>query len=328
MKTIVLSDHTQDMIRAEEEKRREEHQRRIDEQDRGSEIKAQQHKNEVESRRRSFELKESEYNRSMAERLERRTQLKRGISHRWRRCRIFGMLWWILKLLVHAGSRRPPRPRLVLPAAPVKPHRPAMAPRGQQEVIWTEGRQGEQKVFNHLGSVLRDEWTLLRGYKNPKGEIDAILVGPKGVWAMEIKNLNCMVNIVGDQWFRDNYDNYGNRVKSNIPIKDGAGRSPSKQLNEPADRLLERLRQVTGLQGIARVVVLSHDKCRIGRVDNLTIDSVVALRVTPLNRLLERSASSFDDLEVERLVKYIAQDHDYHNRPREQGRRRAELQER
>ena len=328
MKTIVLSDHTQDMIRAEEEKRREEQQRRIDQQDRSFEIKAQQYQNEVERRRRSFELKESEYNRSMAERLERRTQLKRGISHRWRRCRIFGMLWWILKLLVHAGSPHPPRPRLVLPVAPVRPRRPAMAPPGQQEVIWAQGSQGERRVVDHLGLVLRDEWTLLVGYKNSKGEIDGILVGPKGVWAMEIKYLNCMVNIVGDEWFRDNYDNYGNRVKSNIPIKDGAGRSPSKQLNEPAYMLLERLRQVTGLQGIGRVVVLSHEKSRIGRVDNLTIDYVVALRENRLKSLLERSASSFDDLEVEQLVKFIAQDHDHHKRPPEQGRRRAGMQER
>ena len=36
-------------------------------------------------------------------------------------------------------------------------------------------------------SGLSDEWVLLRGYRNRRGETDGVLVGPHGVWAIEIK---------------------------------------------------------------------------------------------------------------------------------------------
>jgi len=43
------------------------------------------------------------------------------------------------------------------------------------------GIAGEQLVATELGRVLDDDWTLLRGYRNRRGEIDQLLLGPRGL---------------------------------------------------------------------------------------------------------------------------------------------------
>src|SRR3984893_5515191 len=94
------------------------------------------------------------------------------------------------------------------------------------------GIAGEQLVATELGRALDDEWTLLRGYRNRRGEIDHLLLGPRGLFAIEVKNLNATVHVDGDRWRADKYDNYGNLVEQRA-ITDARGRSPRGQLNEP-----------------------------------------------------------------------------------------------
>ena len=64
-----------------------------------------------------------------------------------------------------------------------------------------------------LGRLLGDSWTLFRGYRNRRGEIDHLLLGPRGLFAIEVKNLNATVHIDGDRWRADKYDRYGNLVE-------------------------------------------------------------------------------------------------------------------
>ena len=52
------------------------------------------------------------------------------------------------------------------------------------------GIEGEQLVASGLGRVLDDEWTLIRGYRNRRGEIDHLLLGPRGLIAIEGKHRN------------------------------------------------------------------------------------------------------------------------------------------
>ena len=101
------------------------------------------------------------------------------------------------------------------------------------------GIAGEQLVAAELGRALGDDWTLLRGYRNRRGEIDHLLLGPGGLFAIEVKNINATVHIDGDRWRADKYDNYGNLVEQR-PVADRRGRSPSEQLNEPAAELERR----------------------------------------------------------------------------------------
>jgi hypothetical protein len=59
-------------------------------------------------------------------------------------------------------------------------------------------------VAAELGHALNGDWTLLRGYRSRRGEIDELLMGPTGLLEQRL-------------------------------ITDRTGRSPSEQLNEPAD---------------------------------------------------------------------------------------------
>jgi nuclease-like protein len=48
-------------------------------------------------------------------------------------------------------------------------------------VILMAGADGERLVAAGLGRVLDDDWTLIRGYRNRRGEIDHLLLGPRGL---------------------------------------------------------------------------------------------------------------------------------------------------
>ena len=60
-------------------------------------------------------------------------------------------------------------------------------------------------MATELGRALDDDWTLLRGYRNRRGEIDQLLLGPRGLFAIEVKNLNATVTVDGDRWRADKY---------------------------------------------------------------------------------------------------------------------------
>ena len=96
-----------------------------------------------------------------------------------------------------------------------------------QEEILTAGMTGEQLVASELGRALGDDWVLLSGYRNRGGEIDHLLLGPRGLFAMEVKHRNATVSIEGDDWRFDKYDRYGNLVEQGR-ITDRGGRSPGR----------------------------------------------------------------------------------------------------
>jgi nuclease-like protein len=188
------------------------------------------------------------------------------------------------------------------------PRRPAPG-RGStdQEERLKAGIAGEQLVATELGRALGDDWTLLRGYRNRRGEIDHLLLGPGGLYAIEVKNLNATVHVDGDSWRADKYDNYGNLVEQR-PVADRKGRSPSVQLNESADALERFLRQRGQPVTVQRVVILAHRRSRLGTHRNLTV--MVGTSTDYVLSLLGDSADRLDDrqrTEVERLIRH---DHD------------------
>ncbi len=172
--------------------------------------------------------------------------------------------WWAWLRLAFAGWReKRDVPRPPLPAAGHAGHT-------DLEEKLRAGIAGEQQVAADLGGALDDDWTLLHGYRNQRGEIDHLLLGPQGLFAIEVKNLNATVHVDGDRWRADKYDNYGNLVEQR-PIADRKGRSPSAQLNEPAGDLERFLRERGQPVTIERVVILAHHRSRIGTARNLTV---------------------------------------------------------
>ena len=103
------------------------------------------------------------------------TRVKRDrarAQHRW---------WTWLRLSLRVWTARRQVPRQPIPAAG----------HTDLEEKLMAGIAGEQLVAVELGRALDDDWTLLRGYRNRRGEIDHLLLGPRGLFAIEVKNLMC-----------------------------------------------------------------------------------------------------------------------------------------
>jgi hypothetical protein len=175
------------------------------------------------------------------------------------------------------------------------------------------GIAGEQLVAAELGRALNNDWTLLRGYRNRRGEIDHLLLGPKGLFAIEVKNINATVSIDGDRWRADKYDNYGNLVEQR-EVTDRKGRSPSEQLNESAGELERFLHERGQRVTVQRVVVLTHRRSRVGPRRHPTVhvgtstDYVLSLVNDSRVTLGERQRA-----DAERLIR---RDHDFYERRR------------
>src|SRR5271170_2697436 len=212
--------------------------------------------------------------------------------------------WWTWLRLIFAvwtEQRRAPRPPL-----------PGAGDSDTEEKI-RAGIAGEQLVATELGRALGDDWTLLRGYRNRRGEIDHLLLGPRGLFAIEVKNINATVHIDGDRWRADKYDNYGNLVEQH-PVEDRRGRSPSEQLNDSAAELERFLHERGQPVTVQRVVVLTHRRSRLGPSHHPTVH--VGTSTGYVLGLVHATADALTERQRSKVQRLIRRDHDFNNRRR------------
>jgi len=186
---------------------------------------------------------------------------------------------------------------------------PSLLPSDGEAAI-AGGVKGEQEVAVALDGALDDGWVLVKGYRNRRGEIDYLVLGPGGLFAIEVKYVNGTFRITRDRWRYVKYDNYGNPVEQR-EVADRGGRPPNVQLTEPL-QLLEQFLASRGHPVRMRpVVVLNHPKARIDRcaadVGVLVLTSTAQLLRLVLGGEAEISGSQL--AEIERLV---ARDHRFH----------------
>ncbi len=220
------------------------------------------------------------------ERVEELGAQREAARRGWRLLRWLGLcvaVWW-------AEAQEPRAPRVS--------SRPSA-----DEAKSSAGMEGEQRVANHFGLELCDEWALVRGYRNRAGEIDQILVGPGGVVAIEIKYRNARVGCEGDEWWYDKYDRWGNHVEQGRLV-DRGGRSPSRQLNEPANVLEEFLSSRGWHPLIDRVVLFTHARSALGDISGQTVGLIATSPEAVIERYVRDQAflSESDAREIERLI--------------------------
>jgi len=206
---------------------------------------------------------------------------------------------WLRGLFAAFRARRP------LPAA-----RPRASQPTDEEARLAAGTAGERLVASELGRALDDQWTLLRGYHNRRGEIDLVLLGPRGLFAIEVKNQNGRIDCRGDQWWSTRYDKYGNPVEARREMTDRRGRSPSVQVNEPASLLQDFLASRGHPVTIGRVVALVHPRSQLGRCTRPTVEICTSVR--ELLRMLDASPASVNPSERASLERLIVRDHRFH----------------
>jgi hypothetical protein len=194
-------------------------------------------------------------------------------------------------------------------AGPAPPPPASLLP-SQGEAAIAGGVKGEQEVAVALDAALDDGWVLVKGYRNRRGEIDYLVLGPGGLFAIEVKYINGTFRITRDRWRYVKYDNYGNPVEQG-EVADRGGRPPNVQLTEPL-LLLEQFLASRGQPVRMRpVVLLNHPKAR---VDSCAAD-VGVLVFTSTAQLLRLVLDAGPEIsggqlaEIERLVR---RDHRFH----------------
>jgi hypothetical protein len=228
------------------------------------------------------------YDRELAELRQRRDTAR--TQHRW-----WTWLRWAVTML--RMRQAAPRPPLL-----------GSQSSSREESI-RAGIEGEQQVVERFGHVLGDEWTLLRGYRNRFGEIDHLLLGPRGLVAIESKHHSATVHCDGDSWWFDKYDRYGNHVEKGT-LEDRGGRSPSQQLNEPASALEDFLARRGQPVPVQRVVMLTHPRSRLGTCRNPAVS--IATSTNEVLSLLNSASSTLDPPRVSRIESLIIRDHEFH----------------
>jgi hypothetical protein len=77
-----------------------------------------------------------------------------------------------------------------------------------QSLMWTKGVEGEQKAASYLEPLLEAGYVVLYNRLIPgqQGDIDAIVIGPTGVFTVETKNWNGKVSVRNDGLFVGEYN--------------------------------------------------------------------------------------------------------------------------
>jgi len=187
---------------------------------------------------------------------------------------------------------------------PMAPH-PATRSSDQEDILMA-GIEGEKLVTTELGRVLNDDWTLIRGYRNRRGEIDHLLLGPHGLIAIEGKHRNATVHCAGDHWWFTKFDKYGNAVERG-EMTDQRGRSPSQQVNEPASQLEDFLRSRGHPVAIQRFVLLTHPRSQLGQCLRPTVH--VATTTGEVIGALNGPTAAISGPECAQLERLIVRDH-------------------
>ena len=65
------------------------------------------------------------------------------------------------------------------------------------------GQEGEDNTVQLVVQALNGNWHVFRNLRLPgrnKGDLDIVLVGPPGVWVLEVKNFRGKYRNIGEQW--------------------------------------------------------------------------------------------------------------------------------
>lgn len=99
---------------------------------------------------------------------------------------------------------------------------------------WQKGDDGEKEVLEYLKQKFDDSWFYINNLEIPElkiGDIDGLLIGPKGIFILEIKNWSGSFRISGLDFYRHMYSDVYRFYHKN----------PLIQVNTNAEMLVEYL---------------------------------------------------------------------------------------
>ncbi len=184
------------------------------------------------------------------------------------------------------------------------------------------GVTGEDELIDRLTS-LSDDWTAYRGYVNRRGEADAVLVGPTGVWAIEVKYQNIHLKVDGDRWIKERIRN---GVRTEEAATDASDRTWARQVADVAERLQWWLDKNGQPIPVRSAVVITHPKATVKVRGQAEVD-YVGTDIGDLLTRIRRQPDVLDAATRHTVGTLIARDHRHHEqqrtRPGGSGRRRG-----
>ena len=169
---------------------------------------------------------------------------------------------------------------------------------------------GGEEALAQAMSVLPDEWVMLRGYRNRRGETDHVLVGPLGVWAVEVKCRRVRLHVDGDRWWYEKLDARGRAVERSDAV-DGGGRSWGRQVTEVAGDLAGWLARNGQTVPVRTAVMIMHWQAQLGWCQHVPVD-VLATHPNALLQAIGDRRTPLPADTCERIVALIRRDHTYH----------------
>ena len=201
----------------------------------------------------------------------------------------------------------------------IRDHRPMLQQASVEEMQAQAGSEAERRVDAFFASALGERWTLIAGYCGPSGEIDRILIGPWGIYAIEIKGNRGVIESDGQRWWAKRYGHHGDLLDiKTLP------RAPDAQLCKAVTPLQRWLDKNGVEQRITTVVLFAAEDAHIGRMDSACADVVTTLGTLDLGLLFdpepgqERLVAS----RRESVVRLVVKDH-HHWKAKRRGHRRA-----
>ncbi len=174
---------------------------------------------------------------------------------------------------------------------------------------WTAGVEGEQ-AFDQAVAVLSDDWMLFSGYRNRAGEADKVLLGPDGLWVVEVKNVNAWIYVSGSDWIYERLDANGEPVRTKA--QDNAGRTWGRQVLNVAEGLDDHLQRNGMMVTIRTAVVLTHPEALVLQNRNAEVDVVGRPQV--LLHAIKKFALPMTTESSLSVAELIRRDHQRHSR--------------
>lgn len=188
----------------------------------------------------------------------------------------------------------------------------AAAARAQKAVRVSQrdkGERGEQYLADALGRRLDDEWVLHRGFQSGRGEADGVLVGPDGLWVIEVKSHGVRLTADGDEWWIE-YLDPKRAAQGRKPARDqgGQGRVWGRQATDAAVALQGSLEREGLRVRPHTAVVLTDRRAEVALWRNTGL-SLVTARVGELVRAVDRLATPLTPAERRRIEEILPRHH-------------------
>lgn len=170
------------------------------------------------------------------------------------------------------------------------------------------GERGERVIPEYLVDRPH-QWIVFNGYRNRRGEVDHLILGPLGLWAVEVKNQRVLLDVSGQDWVAHKLDKAG-KVVGEQPAADagGLGRNWGRQVAEPAEVLADHLAAGGQPVTVQTAVVLVRPGANVARCINPGVDLVTA-DLSDLDRAMKMLATPLDEAAVAAIAERIEASH-------------------